>query len=179
MNPKVKETLTKIIDQFKNGKIPEAVAYSMFPFPEVPSARWSMTNRTLMFLSGTMDARGIRQWNSVSRYVKRGTKGLYILVPYLKKVEDDLEEQSHFLMGFGVSPVFRVEDTDGEALEYENIELPDFPLMDRAKEWGIDVKTIPGNYKFLGYYSPGRKEIALASPSEVVFFHELAIVRIT
>ncbi len=174
MKPKVRDTLNKIIDRFKSGDIPEAVAYSMFPFPDVPSARWSLTNRTLMFLAGTMDGRGIRQWNKTNRYVKSGTKAFYILVPYLKHIEDDLGEQRHILMGFGVSPIFRVEDTEGEPLEYENIEVPDFPLIVRAREWGINVKAVPGNYKYFGYYSPGQKEIAVATSSECVFFHELA-----
>ena len=174
MRPKVKEALDKIIDRFQSGDIPSAVAHSMFPFPEVPSGKWSLTNRTLMFLSGTMDARGIRQWNSVGRFVKRGTKALYILVPYLKRADDGIDEESYYLTGFGVCPVFRVEDTDGEPLEYQEIEVPDFPLMDRAREWGISVKTIPGNYRLFGYYAPDRKEIAVATSAECVFFHELA-----
>jgi hypothetical protein len=174
MKPKVRDTLNRIIHRFETGEIPEAVAVSMFPFPDVPSARWSLTNRTLMFLSGSMDARGIRQWNSVNRYVKRGTKAMYILIPYLKEVEDDLGEQRHSLMGFGVGPVFRVEDTEGDPLEYEDIKVPDFPLIERANDLGIDVRAIPGNYKYFGYYSPGRKEIAVATSSECVFFHELA-----
>ena len=174
MRPKVKEALNQIIARFESGDIPEAVARSMFPFPEVPSAKWSLTNRTLMFLAGTMDGRGIRQWNGVNRQVKRGTKAFYILMPYLKQVEDDLGEQRHSLMGFGVCPVFRVEDTDGEPLEYENIKVPDYPLMDRAREWGISVKAIPGNYQLFGYYAPDRREIAVATSSECVFFHELA-----
>ena len=175
MNPKVKDTLNKIIDRFKSGDIPEIVAHSMFPFPNVPSTKWSLTNRTLMYISGTMDARGIRQWNKVNRYVKRGTKAIYILVPYLKHVEDDLGEQRHTLIGFGVAPVFRVEDTESdEPLEYENMEVPDFPLIARAHEWGIDVKAVPGNYKYFGYYAPDRKEITIATSHECTWFHELA-----
>ena len=174
MNPKVKDTLNKIIDRFQSGDIPKAVAYSMFPFPEVPSAKWSLTNRTLMFLSGTMDARGIRQWNAVNRRVNRGTKAFYILVPYMKHIEDDLGEQRHKLMGFGVCPVFRVEDTDGEPLEYENIKVPDFPLIDRAKQFGVSVKAVPGNFNYFGYYAPGQKVIAVATAAESVFFHELS-----
>ena len=174
MKPKVKETLNKIIDRFESGDIPEAVAYSMFPIPDIPCANWSLLNRTLVFLSGTMDARGIRQWNRVNRYVEKNTKALYILVPYMKHVEDDLGENQFKLLGFGVSPVFRVEDTQGEPLEYENIEVPELPLMDRAYEWGISITTIPGNYRYFGYYSSGRKEIALATSQECVFFHELA-----
>jgi len=173
MNEKVKSLLNSVLERFETGDIPEAIAYSMFPFPEVPSARWSLLNRTLQFLHGTFDARGIRQWNRVNRYVKKGSKAFYILVPLIKKVEDNGEEKQ-MLIGFGTKAVFRVEDTDGQSLEYENIELPRFPLIDRAKAWGIDVRAIPGNYRYFGLYSAERKEIALASESECVFFHELS-----
>ena len=174
MTPKVRETLNTIIDRFSNGDIPEAVAYSMFPIPNLPSSKWSLLNRTLMFFSGTQDARGIKQWNSVNRYVKKGSKAMYILVPYFRKPENDDREEQQMLTGFGCSPVFRVEDTTGEPLEYENIELPDLPFIERAQQWGISVKAIPGNYRYKGYYSPGRKEIAVATSSECVFFHEIS-----
>ena len=174
MNQRVRSVLTTIVERFKSGDIPEAVAYSMFPFPDVPSANWSLLNRTIMFLSGTMDARGIRQWNKVNRFVKQGTKALYILVPYVKVIQDDLEEDKHILRGFGCKPVFRVEDTDGEPLEYQNIELPEMPLIKRAYDWGISVKAIPGNYRYFGYYAPDRQEIAVATAQECAFFHELA-----
>lgn len=174
MKPKVKEALNKIIEKFQSGDIPEAVAYSMFPIPNLPCSNWSLINRTLVFLSGSMDARGIRQWNSVNRFVKQGTKAIYILVPFIRNVEDDLGENQHRLLGFGVAPVFTVESTEGEPLEYENIQLPDLPLLARAQEWNISVKTIPGNYQYYGFYAPGRKEIALATSQECVFFHELA-----
>lgn len=129
MNEKVKSVLNSILEKFQTGDIPEAIAYSMFPFPDVPSSNWSLLNRTLMFLAGTMDARGYRQWQTVSRYVKKGSKALYIIVPYLKVIKDEWEERKFTLTGFGVKAVFRVEDTDGEPLEYENIELPRFPFI--------------------------------------------------
>lgn len=173
MTPKVRETLNTIIERFRSGDIPEAVAYSMFPIPNLPSSKWSLLNRTLMFFSGTQDARGIRQWNSVNRYVKKSSNAMYILVPYFKKIEEEGEQQQ-ILNGFGCRPVFRVEDTKGEPLEYENIELPDLPFIERAQQWGISLKAIPGNYRYYGYYSPGRKEISIATSSECVFFHELA-----
>ena len=147
MKPKVKEALNKIIERFESGDIPEAVAYAMFPIPNLPCSRWSLLNRTLVFISGSMDARGIKQFNSVKRFVKPGSKAIYILVPYIRNVEDDLGENQHRLLGFGVAPVFRVEDTEGEPLEYENISVPTFPLTDRAHEWGISIKAVPGNYK--------------------------------
>ena len=173
MNTNVKQVLTGILDRFKNEDIPKAVAYSMFPIPDIPSAKWSMLNRTLMFLAGTQDGRGYRQWQKVNRHVKKGAKAFHILVPCIYKKEDDGEEKQ-FLAGFRCSPVFRYEDTEGEELDYQNIELPDLPLLERAEEWGISVKAIPGNYRYYGYYSSSRKEIALATKDECVFFHELA-----
>ena len=46
--------------------------------------------------------------------------------------------------------------------------------MDKAKEWGLNVKAIPGNYNYYGYFSNDKKEIAMATEEESVFFHELA-----
>ena len=164
MSASVHETVSGIIASFERGDIPEAIAYSMFPIPNLPSSKWSLLNRTIMFLAGTQDARGFRQWKQAGRHVKKGAKSFRILVPCIVKKENgENGEVEHALRGFMCKPVFRVEDTDGEALEYETLELPDFPLMERAEEWGISVKAIPGNYRYYGYYQPGRKEIALAT----------------
>ena len=175
MNDRVKQVLSIILDKFKSGDIPQAVAYSMFPISDIPSSKWSILNRILMFLAGTQDARGIRQWNKVNRYVKKGSKAFYILVPHIKKTEDkETGEEREVLVGFLARAVFRYQDTDGEALDYEQIELPDLPLIERAEEWGIQVKAIPGDYRYKGYYSSSNKVIALATKEECVFFHELA-----
>jgi len=126
-----------------------------------------------MFLAGTQDARGFRQWNETNRYVKKGSKALYILVPFIKKVGKDGDDKG-ILCGFGCKPVFRAEDTDGEPLDYLKIESPNFPLIEKADEWGISVKSIPGNFSYYGCFSTTRREIALATKDECVFFHELA-----
>lgn len=173
MNDKVKQTLNIILEKFKTGDIPEAVALSIYPIPNLPCSKWSLLNRTLVLLHGTMDARGYKQWQQVNRYVKKGSKAIYILVPFIKKVDDDGQEKMK-LYGFGCRPVFAAEDTEGEPLDYEQIELPEFPLIQRALEWGISVKAIPGSYRYRGYYSFESKEIALATPEEKVFFHELS-----
>ncbi len=173
-NSKVNQVLFNILARFKSGDIPEAVAYSMFPIPDVPSACWSMLNRTIMFVSGTQDGRGYKQWLEAGRHVKSGSKAFYILVPFIKKIEDESGDERQALLGFGCKPVFRVQDTHGEQLDYEIVEIPDLPLIDRAQEWGISVKSIPGNYGYFGYYSQTRREIALATKDECVFFHELA-----
>jgi hypothetical protein len=175
MKQNIKQVLDSILEQFRTGNIQHAVTYSMFPLADIPSAKWSILNRILMFLAGTQDARGIRQWNKASRYVKKGSKAFYILVPHIKKIEDEeTAEEKEVLVGFLARAVFQYEDTDGEPLDYEKLELPDLPLIERAEEWGISLKAIPGNYSFKGSYSPKRKEIALATEHECVFFHELA-----
>ena len=175
MNEKVKQALESIVQRFKEGNIPEAIAFSIFPIPNIPASRWSLLNRTLMFFSGTNDARGFRQWQEVGRHVKKGSKAITILAPrFIKKDTEDEEEARTMLVGFLAVPVFRVEDTEGEPLDYQDIKLPQLPLMEVAQEWGISVKAIPGNYRYFGYFSQERREIALATEEESVFFHELA-----
>jgi len=175
MNEKVRNVLNTILEKFKSGEIPEAVAMASYPIPDIPSAKWSFTNRTLMFLAGTADARGYRQWKSVNRWVKKGAKAIYILVPcFGKQVDEETGEEKEVLNFFKPSPIFMCEDTEGEPLDYQQIELPDLPLIERAEEWGVSVKAVPGNYLYRGYYSSDRKEIGLATPEEKTFFHELA-----
>ncbi len=174
-NEKVKQALESIVQKFNEGDIPEAIAYSMFPIPNIPASRWSLLNRTLMFFAGTGDARGFRQWQEAGRHVKKGSKAFTILAPrFITKQKEEDEEAKSILVGFLAVPVFRVEDTEGEPLDYQKIELPELPLMEVAEEWGICVKAIPGNYHYFGYFSQDRKEIALATKEESVFFHELA-----
>jgi hypothetical protein len=172
MNAKVKAVLDSIIEQFKSGDIPASVAFATFPIPNLPSSKWSLLNQLIMVWSKTSDARGYNQWLEAKRFVKKGAKAIYIFVPLIKKEKENGEDKS-FLKGFSVAPVFRAEDTEGEPLDYQTLELPAFPLLERAKELGVDVKAIPGNGHHLGYYSASKKIIALASPEECVFFHEM------
>jgi len=175
MQDRVRQTLSVVVEKFKSGEIPEAVAMATFPAANVPSARWSFLNRTIMFLAGTRDARGYRQWQEVERKVRKGSKAFYILAPcFGKKVDEETGEETNVLRYFKATPVFMAEDTEGRKLDYELLDIPNLPLMERAREWGLSVKAIPGNYSSYGYYSPTRREIALASPEEKVFFHELA-----
>lgn len=177
MNERVKEALQGIVQRFKDGDIPEVIAYSSSPIPNIPAAKWSLLNRMLMLIAGTNDARGFRQWKEAGRHVKRGPKAFTILAPRFvrKQAEDgEGEDEKVLLAGFLAVPVFRVEDTEGEPLDYQRIELPELPLIEVAQRWGISVKAIPGNYRYFGLFSQDRKEIALATKEESVFFHELA-----
>ena len=169
----IKNTLNKILNCFESGNLPKTITYSVFPAANIPSSKWSLINRILMLLSDTQDARGFQQWKEINRHVKKGAKAIHILVPRIVKRENE-EGDEEKLTGFMAKPVFRKEDTEGETVEYEQIELPNLPLIEKAKEWDISVKPIPGNLSHYGYFSHHRNEIALASKEETVFFHELA-----
>lgn len=175
MNQNIQNVLKSIVSSFESGDIPDAVAIASFPIPDIPSAQWSFTNRTIQFINGTGDSRGYKQWLAAGRQVKKGSNAIYILVPCFKKRADEqTEEERQVLTFFKATPVFKVEDTEGEPLDYQNIELPELPLIQRAYDWGIDVRAVPGNYRWYGYFAPDRKEIALATNSEKTFFHELS-----
>ena len=185
------DALSGILQEFQQGTIPEAIALAMFPRADIPSAKWSLLNRLLMVLAGTGDARGIKQWNRVGRRVKKGARALRIFAPRIIRFkpkqqtdQSETEEQESGatakiqeqkrIAGFLLIPVFRVEDTEGEPLTYETLEVPDLPLMEVARAWGLEVNAIPGNSGFYGCFNAATGEISLASQEEKVFFHELS-----
>ena len=172
MQDRIKQTLASILDVFKSGQIPEKVAFAAFPPFKVPSVKWSYLNHILMMINETSDARGFRQWLDVNRHVKKGAKAFYIFAPRLKKEKNSDGEKEESLVGFLTVPVFKVEDTEGEPLDYEQTGIKEFPLMDKAREWGLSVSAVGENGRYWGAYN-GR-EIKLATEEECVFFHELA-----
>lgn len=56
---KARLCLRQIVDLFKTGAVPKALAVVTIP-PQagIPSARWSWSNKLLQFLADTSDARG-------------------------------------------------------------------------------------------------------------------------
>lgn len=177
---RVKETLQKIINLFEKGNLPEVITIATFPPYEVPSNKWSLTNRLIMLLNSSSDARGWKQWQEVSRCIKKGEKAFYILAPRIiarKEAEPEKEDKKEYLLiGFIPIPVFGAEQTEGADLEYEKMKLPEFPLLKKAQEWGIDVKGIAFQGNYYGYYHNREQteKIRLATPHEKTFFHELS-----
>ena len=118
---KAKQILHNLVDMFKSGKALETISKTVLPAPDIPSAKWSLTNRILMILQGTNDARGYRQWQEIGRYVKKESKAIYILAPMTVKrtidLDDGTQEERHFISGFRPLAVFRHEDTEGEELD--------------------------------------------------------------
>lgn len=177
---RINTAIRKIVELFQTGNVPEAIRIVTFPRYDVPSNQWSLLNKLIMLRHGTHDARGYRQWASKKRTVKRGERAFYILAPRMMKVEEKdtdrgEKDEKYICAGFLAVAVFAAHQTDGEPLEYEEIKLPDLPLLEKAREWNIDVQGIPFHDVYYGYYQPGKEErIRLATPSEKTYFHELA-----
>ena len=137
---KARVCLQEIVDLFKFGNVPKALAVATIP-PQagIPSAKWSWSNRLLQFLADTSDARGYRQWQQAGRQVKKGSKAFAILGPKtVKRTETDengRQSERVAVVGFFTIPVFRAEDTDGEPLPYEPASPP--PLADVAERLGL------------------------------------------
>ena len=96
---------------------------------------------------------GFKKWQSMDRNVKKGERGIPILAPVFKNVEDEEGEEIVKLIGFKVVYVFDVSQTDGDSLPEppdwkspkKNAELTEL-LIDyaRSKNIIVEVKDLPG-----------------------------------
>ena len=144
----------KIVDSFKTGSIPKALAPVFVRRKDgVPCRSWSWGNQLLCILFGTQDARGIKQWNAVGRKVAKGSKAFDILVPLMRSVtvNDPVsgeERTAQVLYGFGTAPVFPVECTEGPELPKIDEDvmhwLNSLPLIEVARAWVLDVDAYNG-----------------------------------
>lgn len=174
---KAKVCLRRIVDLFKEGNVPRALAVATIPTSkDIPSAKWSIGNRVLQFLADTSDGRGFQQWRQAGRKVKKGAKAFCILGPNTRTIKDTDDKGQEIakviVTGFHAIPVFRAEDTDGEALSYEPVSPP--PLIEVARALGISVSYQSFANNYYGYYQGQSHKIVLATHSAQVFFHELA-----
>lgn len=180
------EVAERIVEAFKH---PETLPAALAPIfihrnDDAPCRKWSWHNQLLVILSGTSDARGMKQWHAVKRKVKKGSSAVWILAPCmktLKEKDDDTgeEQKRNLLYGFKAVPVYRLEDTEGEPLpgdEEQESWISSLPLVDVAKAWGINVGTYgySGNAP-LGYFqsSTRGKAIMLGVENLSTFTHEL------
>ena len=179
----VKEAAQGLLEMFRTGQMPEAVALTIIRRREgddQPSFHWSIGNQILMLFQGTADARGFRQWQQVGRYVKQGARAIHILGPLtakIKEVDEQTGEESEkqIITGFRGIPVFRLEDTDGEPLEKPDYSPPKLPpFWGVAEHLGIQVEYAPCDGGYYGSYSLSRDKITLCSQDEFVYYHELA-----
>ena len=180
----IKDAVDQLLDMFKTGKLPEKVAFSIIhkhPGDVIPSDKWSIGNRVLQLLQHTEDARGYKQWQAVGRQVKKGSHAIHILAPMTFKVKEKdaltgEEKEKVVVKGYRPIPVFRYEDTEGDALPYDHAYEPASrpTFFDVAAKMGIDVAYQPLKSNYLGCYKLSTNSIRLCAEDAVVYYHELA-----
>jgi len=172
-----------ILAAFESGELPTALAQLFIHRKvDVPSRRWTWTNRLVAIRRGHVYAAGFRQWQEVGRRVKKGEHAFHILAPRIAKAKEDdaergLKEGDLVTVGFLAVPVFGYLQTEGEPLA--GIEdAPEFvdrlPLVEVARAWGLSVSlySIEDAPDRLGYFTPGRG-IALGTENLSTWAHEL------
>lgn len=167
----------RILDLFQNPeRLPAALAkvYLSPALSGAPCEKWSIGNRLLLALADTSDARGFKQWQEAGRQVKKGTKAIHILAPSTRKITDEDGTERVIVTGFRGIPVFRIEDTDGPAIERaKHAEFIDsLPLVEVARAWGIKVNILPAG-AYYGAYYPGQNRIGLVVDNLSTWAHEL------
>jgi antirestriction protein ArdC len=116
---------------------------------------------------------GFNRWKEMGRFVRKGEKGMKILVPHKVKVAtNDADEEHYSIRSFGVGMVFDVSQTDGTPLpeppgvaELTGQDERSTHVTDQLTQFlfreGITLsRADTGTAK--GYYAPRRHEIVLS-----------------
>ena len=136
---------------------------------------------------------GYRAWQSMGRQVRKGEKGIRILAPISRKIEDEKTgEEVRTLCGFKTSTVFDISQTDGEELPEqptaedldpaENAEVAETVcegLRGFCEAEGVAVELVQRRPDDYGTYYRKERRIALNSELPIVekattLAHELA-----
>ncbi|KKK81396.1 hypothetical protein LCGC14_2813890, partial [marine sediment metagenome] len=114
---KAEEVGNKIVEQFKTGNLPEALAPIFLDAGNRNADRWKgWTNKLLVALSGHTDAGTYDQWVERGRQVKKGEhKSVYLFRPMMlkstKKNKDGENEERSFVR-FAVFGAFGIDQTE-------------------------------------------------------------------
>ena len=133
---KAEQAAKRILELFQEpDRLPKALAPIFIHRDDnKPCRAWSWSNQLLTALAATDDARGFRQWEKVGRHVTKGSHAFHILGPVsVKRADTDdtgKKTDRYVTVGFKSIPVFRYEDTEGDALPDEPTEFMDaLPLV--------------------------------------------------
>ncbi len=132
--------------------------------------QYSFYNQIILCFAGCSQVAGYRKWKELGRTVKKGGKAVWILAPWLKKVEveTDGEEKKErkILHGFFSVPVFDIGQTEGEPVK-RGVTIGsdiDFEELRKATEkagWTVVFK--PLEIAKGGYVTSDNGEITLNS----------------
>ncbi len=186
---KAESVATRIVEQFKAGDIPKALAPVFVRRKDnIPCRSWSWSNQLLTALTGHDDARTYRDWQSVGRQVRKGEKGFYILEPCKRKIQDTdpdtgQDRERMAVYGFKAGARFGLEqtditDTDQWAQHSGHDHAADrfldaLPFAAVARHWGLSVRSFNGRAgSALGQYRRGQS-IAIGVENLSTWAHEL------
>jgi antirestriction protein ArdC len=179
LSAKAQESIKKVIAKFESGDLSPITQVARIQLdPSAPARNWSLSNRVISFIqSQELDCRGFRQWESVGRSIKKGSKAAYIFRPITIKTENEESgetKQEYICIGFSAVPVFPASSTNGESEipGYKPTTLPN--LVNIAQKFGISVEYVPVLPDRLGDCTPDGKKIRVGTHNPAVFFHELA-----
>jgi antirestriction protein ArdC len=182
MTKKAREVLDNLVTKITTENTLKFINTRLFSDTiDIPCKSWSFMNQFLVYLSGTSDARGIRQWAKVGRRLKKGCKAIYIVVPMIIKVDNenknDGETPISKLNGYKAMPVFRVEDTIGDPLDYKVVfkqfDPAQFPLIEVANKLNVKVEAAVLKNAY-GAFLPSANKILMGSNDAQTFLHELS-----
>jgi antirestriction protein ArdC len=176
---KAEQVANKLIEAFKEGKVPTALAQMFIQDKENRHCSiWSWNNQLITYLMGYSDARTFKQWQAVGRNVKKGEKSFHIFAPMTRKgtrEKDGKKEEFNYVAGFYGCPVFGYEQTEGEPITYAgNKHIETLPLIEVANAWGIEVSAYNGTERsYRGVYIPMFNQIKLGVKNLSTWTHEL------
>ena len=138
----------RLLERFRAGDIADYVAEAVVlrarSISDAASTYRPWTNRVLMALAGTRDARGYREWRAAGRQVEEGSRAFHLLSAAATATEDDQAavdvSRRSMAAPYSAVPVFRVEDTNGSgapANAYGPVRLPS--LGGIAEAFGVPV----------------------------------------
>ncbi len=114
---------------------------------------------------------GFQTWKGIDRHVKKGEKGIRIMVPYKAKIEQEGADPLFVVRGFGVGYVWDIAQTEGRPVpeppaveepegEHAEAERVKNALTRHALTEGVTItRDFTGQQR--GYWHPTRREIGI------------------
>lgn len=134
---------------------------------------YSFYNSLLIAMQGGTICQSFNKWQDMGRCVKKGEKShISIFRPMIKKEKDDVTgEESAKLIGFKLSPVFDLKQTDGKALEYDHnsndaLDIP-YKRISKVMEELTSAKVVEELTGNARGYSDGQKLVVSSMSNDV------------
>jgi N-terminal domain of anti-restriction factor ArdC len=120
---------------------------------------------------------GFHAWRKLGRHVRKGEKGIAIMVPHVRTSTDDDGTEARRVSSFGTGYVFDVSQTEGEPLP--EFEVPVLEGDDGGQLWdglrgfaatqGVAITVVPPSLlpeAAMGHYTPATQHIVVAEHSQ-------------